>query len=309
MKRLGGVTVLMLLIAPSVALAQPGYLTILMQRALWAQADQNCQVLPGALTAEDVAIEMQARNIPITSDATLVFVHDASQGRVCQKSTTLYETWQDMQRLRDVYGWVYESAGQSKTPITKLTPSAQYADSCGTLPTFQSQGFDRAWGLFAYPGNSYNTTVQTNIIQHCFAYGRRYLAPINNMPVPAPYFQNTYSVVGGACNDSSLVCYNLKVPNASGRYRAPSVLVGLMHPAPGQWSVVQMYKFVDGSRANAGDGTAYWDCTSPDWRAHYTSIVELYCWTDFLAALDQRSSDAVITDPTSVAEAYGRIPS
>jgi hypothetical protein len=180
--------------------------------------------------------------------------------------------------------------------------------SCGTLPTFQSHGFTRAWGLFSYPGNYYNTTVQTNIVQHRFAYGRRYLSPINSMPVPAPYFQNTYSVVDGLCNDSSLPCYTLK-PRTSGRYRAPSILAGRMHPGANQWSVVQMYKLVDGARANPGDGTAFWDCTSPDWRAHYTSIAELYCWNDFLGALDQRSPDAVIIDPASVAEAYGRNPS
>ena len=83
----------------------------------------------------------------------------------------------------------------------------------------------------------------------------------------------------------------------------------MMAPSPGSWSVVQVYRFVTGSyNAGVAGQTVQWDCTSPDWRLHYTTTPEAYCWNDYLAALAQIPPDVTVTDPASVAEAVNPDP-
>ena len=56
-------------------------------------------------------------------------------------------------------------------------------------------------------------------------------------------------------------------------------------------------------------GTALsWDCTSADWRQHYTSRQEVYCYNDFLAIMDGLrdavTTGVTVTDPATVARAW-----
>jgi hypothetical protein len=74
------------------------------------------------------------------------------------------------------------------------------------------------------------------------------------------------------------------------------------------WNVAQFYQFVEGARQVTGDPYNAWDCTSPDWRQHWTARAELYCFVDFLGAVDQIEGQVVVTDPATVAEAWGRVP-
>jgi hypothetical protein len=90
---------------------------------------------------------------------------------------------------------------------------------------------------------------------------------------------------------------------ANHHYRTRPSLASLMQPAPGEWSVVQMYRFVTGSHSSS---TFDWDCTADDPRLHWVSNSELYCYEDFLWALDRIPADVVVTDPASVAQAWGR---
>jgi hypothetical protein len=64
-----------------------------------------------------------------------------------------------------------------------------------------------------------------------------------------------------------------------------------------------MYRFVTGSHTSS---TFDWDCTNADPNLHWVSNAELYCYDDFLWALQQIPDDVVVTDPATVAQAWGR---
>jgi hypothetical protein len=49
------------------------------------------------------------------------------------------------------------------------------------------------------------------------------------------------------------------------------------------------------------------NCLGPI-NTHYTKYNEDYCWEDFEAALAAIPASAVVTDPATVACAWGRIP-
>jgi hypothetical protein len=49
-----------------------------------------------------------------------------------------------------------------------------------------------------------------------------------------------------------------------------------------------------------------WNCTGSDWRSHWTMDVERYCWNDYQSILDAIPAAATVTDPKTVAEAWGR---
>ena len=81
-----------------------------------------------------------------------------------------------------------------------------------------------------------------------------------------------------------------------------------MNVAPGSSvSTSSSHRSVTGSFSGTHSS---WDCTSPDWRQHWVSRNELYCYSDFLQVMDAAqaavASGAVVTDPHSVALAWGR---
>jgi hypothetical protein len=85
------------------------------------------------------------------------------------------------------------------------------------------------------------------------------------------------------------------------RMTTPDEISKLFRPSANQYGVAQFYVLIEGVTAN-------WDCTSPDWRDHWTKIEETYCRVDALAAIDARTPTAINTHPAVVAEAWGRIP-
>jgi hypothetical protein len=87
------------------------------------------------------------------------------------------------------------------------------------------------------------------------------------------------------------------------RYQLPARLIQwLTALQPDQWATLQAYRFVTGRHSTAPT----WDCTSPYPNAHWTSQDELYCWNDYLAVLNKIPTTAVVTDPGTVAAAWGR---
>jgi hypothetical protein len=61
--------------------------------------------------------------------------------------------------------------------------------------------------------------------------------------------------------------------------------------------------------AGAGSsGKASWDCTSPNWEEPWTSQLEIYCQDDFDAVIDAIQPSAIVSDPATVAKAWGRVP-
>jgi hypothetical protein len=74
----------------------------------------------------------------------------------------------------------------------------------------------------------------------------------------------------------------------------------------GHWLDFQFYRLVTGSNLTGSGPT--WDCTSSNWRQHWTSDGELFCYTDFTRIMKALPSSATITDPQTVGVAWCSSP-
>ena len=117
--------------------------------------------------------------IAATGNATVALV-GACKGAIG------YASWDELAALRDTDGFTLTSRAKTDTDISTLTPSQQLDETCGSLPVFVSHGFDRAWGLFSYPGGLPVESVQEGPVQQCFSYGRDYEYASNPYPLAAP---------------------------------------------------------------------------------------------------------------------------
>jgi hypothetical protein len=89
------------------------------------------------------------------------------------------------------------------------------------------------------------------------------------------------------------------------RYESPVVISAFLDLAPDEWVVLQGYRFLSGTGASGRWG---WDCShsAAGWKGHWTNAAELYCWNDYLYILNHLSPSVVVTDPATVATAWGR---
>lgn len=280
--------------------AETRYLTLSFGRTQWVTARQ-CVPMSGTVTLGQAAADMTARGLTGTGN---VVIDRAGETDPACMTYGLMATWPQIADLRDNHGWSFVSAGEGYRDMTQLTQSEQIAESCGSLNDLEAHGHTRGWGMFAYPNNKKSSAIQTSVVSTCFAYGRAYDYRFNDLGgMAAPWFQRTFSVNGGACNLVGAWCYSMANTGATYRYRTRESLADIMQPGPGQWSVVQMYRFVTGAHTSS---TFDWDCTNKDPNLHWVSNAELYCYDDFLWALDQIPGDVVVTDPATVAQAWGR---
>jgi len=286
--------------------ADSAFLSIHFGRTQWEQRDASCtSILPNSITLLQVAQELSSRGLTGVGNVVVSRTSSTST-RNCQ-SRLASASWNDLAVLRDTHRWSFVSAGSTYANMTTLSPAQQRAESCGSLQAFADHGHHRASGLFAYPNNKLTTSIQSNVVSTCFAYGRKYGSGINRRPVPAPYLQSTVSFNGGACNDLSQPCSDT-ASHGGRRYALPSKLRAAMQPMANQWSAVQFYRFVVGRRDVASDPTYAWDCTSANPSRHWTSRAEAYCWDDFRSALDAIPANVVVTDPWDIALSWGRAP-
>lgn len=283
----------------SVSSLPPGFLTILFGRTQWVQTDSDCLPQRKTVALDVVAAELRTRGLPATG--TIVLNRIAETSRTCIGSYTLHPSWQDVATLRDDFGWTFVSASTSYRNMTLLTPQEQWNESCGSLPEFIRRGHLRADGLFAYPNDRSTLQIQTDVVSTCFAFGRKYGTTRTLLSVGGPDFQTTRTVNGGRCNAAALPC---STGAGTTRYTSPIALQGLAAAKPGEWASIQWYRFVSGTVRDGGKFE--WDCRSADWRQHWTSVPELYCYQDFLSVLDAIPSTVTVTDPRTVAEAWGR---
>ena len=285
--------------AASAAATRP-FLTIAFGRTQWVTTSK-CVPLANTVNLGAVADAMAQRGLVGTGNVVVgrTLEHD----QLCWKGYTLHPSWDQLAVLRDTYGWTFISASVTYPDMTTLTPDEQWTESCGSLPAFEAHGHGRAWGLFAYPNDRRTDEIQSGVVSTCFAYGRTYVGGRNRRWTMAePWFQKTNDISGGKCNDPTLPCYTLGTPK---RYRSRSAIATLFDVLSNEWVVVQMYRFARGRRLS---GVPSWDCTAADWRAHWTSESELYCWNDFRWALDRIPSNVATVDPATVAEVWGRTP-
>ncbi|RCG30973.1 hypothetical protein DQ384_13555 [Sphaerisporangium album] len=287
------------------------YVSLLMSRTQWSATDGACRPLRAAVPLRESARLFKASGF--TGTGTVVVNRALDQGRQCLDMIG-YANWADLATLRDEDGWSFVSHGAGYRDMTSLTPQEQRDESCGSLGALESHGHDRAWGLFVYPNDKLTAQIQQDVVSTCFAFGRKYGTGFNKPPgapggVAGPWFQNTWSIPGGRCNDTTKLCAKWVPSPTDGNnytYAAPDKLGEFLRGYPGTWRSLQAYRFMRGKRiVNQGQGES-WDCTGSDWRTHWTGGPEAYCLDDFLAALAMARGQATVTDPATVAEAWGR---
>ncbi len=278
-----------------------GHLTLLFGRTQWAMNGGGCERMRGSVPLGRVARALARRGLAATG---AVVVDQVGDGRC--RGLVRHATWRGLAALRDRYGWSFVSAGTSYLRVGSLPPARQREVSCGSLDDFAARGHGRAWGLFAYPGDSGTASAQSAVVSDCFAFGRTYAWGRNHRSLMRePWFQRTHSLDGGACHNTSRACYRIRTPVFAARYRHPRQLGRLMAAGGGEWSVVQVYRLVKGRRLT---GDVRWDCTDPSPRNHWTTRIELYCIRDFLDAVDRIRAGVTVADPAAVARAWGRSP-
>jgi hypothetical protein len=293
-------------LAPGVASADPtpGYVTVLFGRTQWVtvrSSSGTCEQVPNTVTLGEAKGDLDARGIHATG---IVIPNRTPEsglrcfGSVTQPGWDTLLSWQ-------ADGWTYVSGG-THANMTTLTYEQQVEESCGSLEDFTARGID-ASGMFAYGNNRYTTEIQTDPVSTCFEFGRRYAAGTNQRATTGPpWFAGVHSVNGGKCNDPGLPCYTTQYVSPY-RYHSPDQMAANVAAAPDSWYAVQFYRFVDGAYSSS-DFT--WDCTSADWRQHFTSHTELYCYRDFLRVMDALqaavANGVVVADPETVANAWGR---
>ncbi len=293
---------------PALRAAAPAYLTLLLSRSQWVSAAE-CDRLPRAVSLRAVADELWKRGLSATG--TVVTRQPRASSRLCLDDLDVhgnvlraggvrYGSWADLDLLHRSYGWSFVSHSRSYRDMTTLSPSEQRDEACGSLEDLRARGHLRGAGLFAYPNNRRDDVVQQDVVASCFAFGRTYgAAPNDRSSTGTPWFQRTVSVNGGNCNTPTSPCFTYTAPR---RYASPVTLGDrIRRLGPDQWFVVQHYRFVRGFVSGR------WDCRAPDWRRHWTGSAEEYCWNDYLAILDRIPSEVVVADPTTVAQAWGRI--
>ncbi len=282
--------------------AGPAYVSFLFGRAQWSPS-QSCNPPvppPDGKTLADVKQLFAVHGWIGTPNAIV----DYAKLGPCATGKAIYANWSQLTSLHvSPAPWEAISASLSYvSDFAKLTASKVQLQSCGSLPAFTANGFNRAWGLFAYPGGKiyYNKTgtpgsgnAQTDIVHNCFAFGRIYGSGSNTkaQATASPWLISALSPVGG------------KAADAGGTYVPPSRVISHLTAGiqPDRWFVLQFYRFRSG--AVAGDH----NCLGPE-NTHFTHYNEEYCWEDFQSILNAIPTSAVVTDPATVACAWGRLP-
>lgn len=292
-------------VAPSASAEEARFVSLLFGRTQWVQAE-NCVAMRQGVPLDVAAAALSARGL--TATANLVWNQVPNAGFWCEGGFSLHPGW-DRIRPLVAAGWKVTSAGKYYRSFSSLTPTQQRDMSCGSLPLFAAKGVD-ASGLFAYPNDTWTVEAQTNIVSTCFDWGRTYGTGVNSRTSAGPpWFQSTHTVQGANCSVPNAGC-----PYAAQekwRYTHPDRIVATMRGLqPGQWYAVQFYRFVTDANLDPLDRFR-WDCRAADPGRHWASRPEVYCWSDFLRVIDEiaalrTSTGLVVTDPATVAAAWGR---
>ncbi len=283
----------------------PAYVTIQFGRSIeGSYTSPGCVAVPGILRLDQAVADLHSLGLMAVGTVNIDRASTASED--CT-SGDIYANWSDLHNLNSSYGFQVVSEGLNHHDITTETPSQQKAESCGSLPDFNNEGFTRAWSEFAYPDDMYTTAIQRNIVSTCYAYGRIYsYTPVINMrsTMAAPWFEQADNVLGGECNVKTLPCYSLGTTKGR-HYTNPNGWAGELKRETGdEWDDLQFYQLVSGSSDMSS--TFSWDCTSPNWKLHWTSHNEMYCLNDFMTIVDSIQPGVLDVDPATVATAWGR---
>lgn len=293
--------------------AHASYVTIQFGRSIeGSYTNPGCVAVPGILRLDTAVSDLSAKGL--TSIGTVNVDRTSTPGEDCTNGD-IYADWADLQALQSEYGFDLVSEGLNHNDITGDTPppatgtGSQYDESCGSIASFVSEGFNNAAGEFAYPDDVHTPAIQRNTVGKCFDYGRIYsYTPIVNKQASlrAPWFEDADNVLGGECNVKGMACYALTT-TAGRHYTNPAGWAAVLkNETPNEWDDLQFYQLVTGS---SNQSTQYsWDCTSPNWTLHWTSHTEMYCLNDFLTIISAIKPGVIDTTPSVIAAAWGRTP-
>ncbi|MDX6533757.1 MAG: hypothetical protein QOF68_1501 [Gaiellales bacterium] len=285
---------------PGAVSPSPPFLTLLFSRMAVDAADRCVKDNTNVLRLDaDVAPALASRGLLPTGTVQTKTTQEGS--RFCGHwGLSLFASWADLQMMRDGFGWALVSHSRHRADyLPTMTPQKQWDETCGSLLDLRAHGHIRGGGFFAYPNNRQNDGLQADFAGQCFAFGRRYGAGMTTRTagVAPPYWQSTGQFIGGRCNDTSLPCAHV----APGRYTSPDSMINRLRALRNdQWFTLQAYLLVEGSRPGL------WDCTAPNWEAHWTTDAERYCWNDYQRVLSAIPANVVVTDPQTVADAWRR---
>lgn len=303
-------TFVIVLILPQAAQAETGsgpYLTLLFSRSA-VTASSNCVANDTGVARLDTVVAPALSSLGLHPTGSIETGVTKQDSLWCgHYKETQFASWSVAQRLASQYGWSFVSHTATypynETMWSALSPQGIYDQTCGSASQITAHGLPGANGSMAWP-NGYVYDPAKADVQACFDFSRTFGNGVTDQATATapPYNEPARGLDGGACNDASLACYSYTFAHAPYRYRSPIAMSQLIASAQStQWITLQTYLLVTGSRAGL------WDCTSPDWRQHWTYDTERYCWDDYLSIVSSIPAGVTVTDPASVGAAWGRV--
>jgi hypothetical protein len=283
------------------------YLTLLFSRTAVTGAS-NCVEDDSGVARLDTVVAPTLFQMGLHPTGTIETGPTQTSSYWCGHSrSTLYTSWALARQLAAQYGWTFGSHSATY-PSTQVAWQATNVinETCGSEQTLAAQGLAGAQGLFAWPDN-YVYQPALPDVEGCFDFSRpnaqTYVTNQATATQP-PFYAAMRPVNGGTCNDTTAACSTPVSPLATTTYTLPSKVIAMLEQMKGaQWSILQAYVLVTGSRPGM------WDCTSADPAEHWTDDTERYCWADYLAILNAIPAGLTVTDPATVAAAWGRTAS
>ena len=310
-----------------------GYLTLSFGRSVYEQFNKTgCTVpTPGAMTLDQVLSQLYSLTPSRTAVGNVIIDRTSTTSTNTCVGINSYPTWTQLTQWQNEYGYSVTSEGETDAtlagpgaisfPYTSkvngmVIPSLN-AEICGSLNIFSQYGFNAA-GMFDNPDNKFSDSIDLSTTTSCFDFSREYYIGRNIQALDGTglahngggytgsqyWYSKTISINGGDCNDPNPAdtCHNIKTANR--QYENVPELEALVKVDPGEWVELQAYRLVTGSNINNTSNS--WDCTNSNWQDHWTGQTELFCDNDYLNIINSIPSTTVVTDPATVAAAWGR---
>lgn len=288
------------------------YVTLLFSRTEMNAAD-NCVPTSQNIATLDMMVAPFLKSLGMPATGTIQTVPTRATTRFCTHyGDSLGASWADAANLATNFGWSFGShTATYPANLDVLTPERSYAETCGSAATIDSYGLPGGHGIIAYPGaQAAPVKLQTTYSAKCFAWGRKYSSTgitSSSAGATAPYWQYTYGLGGGACNNPSASCYNIL--SRSRVYSLPGpIITRIKALKPGQWFTLQAFILVTGKNPAYTKNGTRWDCTATDPNLHWANDNERYCYSDWRQIVNAIAAvpHVIVTGPLAVGMAFGR---
>ena len=280
------------------------FLTLLFSRTE-VTAASNCAMDDTGIERLDTVVAPTLAALGIRPVGTIATGATRTDSFYCAHySSTLGASWNLERELAHKYGWSFVSHTSTYAHGAsdwEQSPTSIYDQTCGSRDRITAEGLPGAEGLLAWADN-YVYAPAISTVDQCFDFNRIYGEPVTDRSsAVVDHTEWTRGIGGGSCNLPTQPCASYQGPHGMQTYRSPTAFSAYIANAqPDQWITLQSYVLVDGAVPGK------WDCTSPDWHAHWTYDAERYCWNDYLSIVKSIPPNVVVTDPASVAKAWGR---